>query len=146
MVDYVYQSKDTVGVDERKYGDIIRERMEQRGVTLRMLERDLRHTYEQFRKIVKMNLPVASRQLNDRLSRHLGLDPEKMWSILEREKMQRRAGRLKTSYEPPPARRFREIWPQLTPADVEKLWTIASAMAMANEEAGLVRPRRQRVP
>jgi plasmid maintenance system antidote protein VapI len=134
---------------EKKYGDIVREKMKTKDnaqghpITIRMMERDLGFTYEHIRKVVK-NQPVVSRELNDKLCIYLGLEANKMWSIMEREKTRRRFENAAVTFAVPPDPRFRDLWPKLTPHDLDRLLKIAEGMATANEETGLVTARRAR--
>ena len=60
-------------------------RAELRTLTIKDLAGSAGYSREQVRKVVR-GLPVVSRTLNDRLCRVLGLDPESMWELAQREK------------------------------------------------------------
>lgn len=59
--------------------------------SLRQIGRELNYSYEHVRKVLRGD-PVGSKEFNDRLCDHLGLDADEMWQLAQREKATHRFG------------------------------------------------------
>jgi hypothetical protein len=116
-----------------KYSELIRIKLKTHPdqPSLRDVGKSIGYSYEHVRKAMT-GLPSASRQFNDALCKYLGLDPDAMWKILIQDLAKRKYGAA-LEIRPPDEERFQDLWPSLTSADRDCLYSAALAMAIAND-------------
>lgn len=105
-----------------------------RPISTRQLAAQLSYSYEHLRKLVKGEA-LPSPELNNDVSIALGLDPQRMLEIAEREKIRRRFRRTPEALRsllPPPTDRFAALWPVLSDPEKQILLQVAEAFAAAH--------------
>lgn len=100
-------------------------------VSIKQLSELTGYSYEHCRKVFNAE-PVGSRPFNDILCQVLGLDPDEMWLLAQRDKITFRLG---TGFltQLPADKRLVEMWPRLSEEDQMRVIKIVEGLVHAKE-------------
>lgn len=118
------------------YAEIVRMKMKtgdnptRKPISTKQLAEHLGVSYEHVRQILQ-GKPALSRELNDKLSRYIGVEAEAMWQKVVTERFHKKVGF--TPQAPSGAGRLAELWNDLSDANKAVLEQMAEAMVAANK-------------
>lgn len=130
------------------YVTAIREAMSPQGeqrITIREIQRATKSSYEHIRRVVSNGEPILSKTMNGKICKYLNLNADEMWALLQRAKSQRVMQRFGLSHEVVGSlSELKDLWPQMGPAQQQKVLDIARGFVAQNDAAIPTAPPRRR--
>lgn len=118
-------------LEQKTYAENIRVAAKLRGLNIRQLATGAGYSYEHIRQIWFGHTPkrrdaklTVSRECNDLLCQMLGLDPDAMFALAEREKYAQKHGYAPVELHDPLGVKLVEIWNDMDSAQREALLTV----------------------
>jgi hypothetical protein len=110
-----------------------KENPQKRPLAIREVANAIGYSYEHMRKVVTGE-PVGSREMNDQICAVLGLDPNDMWQLSQREKLHRKFKDIPDVVVDTVPSELGHLWAQLNDQNREYLSRMAETLVLAQRQ------------